>query len=299
MSNHSRVVLGLPAYNQSEHLDEAVQTLLAQRYADFAIIAIDDHSDDRTHERLLHYADLDDRFIHVTRNSRRLGMVANFNRTLRVARELRPGAEFFAWVSDHDIWHPYWLESLVAELEADARVVLAYPSYLKVSDEGKPLGTGGWRFHTSGISDPRGRLRTVMRQMSAGNMIYGLFRIAALRRVGGQHRVLLPDRMLIVEISLLGRFRQVPEMFWYRRHRRGRFSIERQRQSLFGPRRPLWAWLPWSLTHPFVLAWSFGVRGTGRPDIDRIAGWTLALESIVIGVAEQLSQLRRGLRQRR
>ena len=91
MSTDPRVVLGLPAYNQSEHLDEAVQTLLAQRYADFAIIAIDDHSDDGTHERLLHYADLDDRLIHVSRNSRRLGMVANFNRTLRVARELRPG----------------------------------------------------------------------------------------------------------------------------------------------------------------------------------------------------------------
>jgi glycosyltransferase involved in cell wall biosynthesis len=294
-----QVVLGLPAYNQRQHLDEALQTLLAQRYANFAIVAIDDHSEDGTHERLVHYAELDERLIHVSRNSRRLGMIGNFNRTLRVARELRPEAEFFAWVSDHDIWHPYWLESLVAELEADTGAVLVYPSYLKVSDDGKPLGRGGWRFHTSGLSDRRLRLRTVIRQMSAGNMIYGLFRVAALCRIGGQHRTLLPDRLLIAEASLLGRFRQVPEMLWYRRHRRGRFSIERQRQSLFGSRRPPWIWLPWSLTHPFVLAWFLGVRGIDRPDIGRIAGWTFALEITVLGVAEQLSQIRRRLRKRR
>jgi glycosyltransferase involved in cell wall biosynthesis len=299
MSIDPRVVLGLPAYNQSEHLDEALQTLLAQRYANFAIVAIDDHSGDGTHELLVHYAELDERLIHVSRNSRRLGMIGNFNRTLRVARELRPEAEFFAWVSDHDIWHPYWLESLVAELEADTGTVLVYPIYLKVSDDGKPLGTGGWRFNTSGLSDRRRRLRTVTRQMSAGNMIYGLFRVAALSRIGGQHRTLLPDRLLIAEASLLGRFRQIPEMLWYRRHRRGRFSIERQRQSLFGSRRPPWTWLPWSLTHPFVLAWSLGVRGTGRPDIGRIAGWTFALESAILGVTEQLSQTRRWLRKRR
>lgn len=299
MSIGPRVVLGLPAYNQSQHLDEALQTLLAQRYANFAIVAIDDHSDDRTHERLVHYAKLDERLIHVSRNARRLGMVGNFNRTLQVARELRPEAEFFAWVSDHDIWHPYWLEALVAELEADTGAVLAYPSYLKVSENGKPMGHGGWHFHTSDLSDRRRRLRTVMRQMSAGNMIYGLFRAGALRRIGGQHRTLLPDRLLITEASLLGRFRQVPEMLWYRRHRRGRFSIERQRQSLFGSRRPPWAWLPWSLTHPFVLAWALGVRGTGHPTISRVAGWTFALESVVFGVAEQVHQTRRGLRKGR
>lgn len=298
MNAGPRVVLGLPAYNQSQYLDEALQTLLAQRYTNFAIVAIDDHSEDQTYERLVHYAKLDERLIHVSRNATRLGMVGNFNRTLQVAGALRPEAEFFAWVSDHDIWHPYWLEALVTELEADPGAVLVYPSYLKVSDDGKPLGPGGWRFDISDISDRRRRLRTVMREMSAGNMIYGLFRGAALRSVGGQHRTLLPDRLLITQVSLLGRFRQVPEMLWYRRHRRGRFSIKRQRQSLFGPRRPPWAWLPWSLTHPFVLAWALGVRGMGYPAFGRIAGWAFALESAVLGVAEQVSQTRRGLAKR-
>ena len=280
-------------YNGELYISQAIESLLAQTYTNFELIICDNASTDSTVALCQKFARQDDR-VTVIESHRNRGQVANFLKAFDAGK-----GKYFAWAGDHDIWHPYWLESLVAELEADARVVLAYPIYLKVSDEGKPLGTGGWRFHTSDISDRRGRLRTVMRQMSAGNMIYGLFRMVALRRVGGQHRILLPDRMLIAEVSLLGRFRQVPQMFWYRRHRRGRFSIERQRQSLFGPRRPLWAWLPWSLTHPFVLAWSFGVRGTGRPDIGRIAGWTLALESIVIGVAEQLSQLRRGLRQRR
>lgn len=298
MSARPRVVLGLPAYNHIQHIDEALETLLGQRYGDYAIVAVDDHSEDGTYDRLVHYARRDSRLIHVSQNPHRLGMIGNFNRTLTLARALRPDAEFFAWVSDHDIWHPYWLESLIAELEADPLAVLAYPIYLKVSEQGKPLGIGGWRFETSRSFDRRQRFRTVMRSMSPGNMIYGLFRVATLQKAGGQRRTLLPDRLLIAETSLYGRFRQVPEILWYRRHRRGRFSIERQRGSLFGPQRPSWARVPWSLTHPCALFWSLGVRGAGCPEIGRMAGWTYAVESLVIGLFLHLSQSWRRFRKR-
>ncbi len=298
MTAKPRVVLGLAAYNHVDHIDEALQALLSQRYTDFAIVAVDDQSEDGTYDRLEHYARRDDRLIHVSGNPQRLGMIGNFNRILALAEELVPGAEFFAWVSDHDIWHPYWLESLVEELESDPLAVLAYPIHMKVSDRGEPLGVGGWRFETSRVSDRRRRFRRVMWEMSAGNMIYGLFRLEALRKTGGKRRTLLPDRLLIAEMSLYGRFRQVPEFLWYRRHYRGLFSVERQRRSLFGPRRPLWSWVPWWLMHPFVMAWSLGVRAEGLPKVGRLSGWAHAAECLVLGLSVHLNRGYRRLRKR-
>ncbi len=44
-----------------------------------------------------------------------------------LAHERHPEAEYFAWTSDHDLWHPCWLERLVETLDAHADVVLGYP----------------------------------------------------------------------------------------------------------------------------------------------------------------------------
>ena len=48
--------------------------------------------------------------------------------------------------------------------------------------------------------------------MSAGNMVYGLYRINALERAGVYRHVLVPDRLLFTELALYGQFRQVPQV---------------------------------------------------------------------------------------
>ena len=56
-----------------------------------------------------------------------------------------------------------------------------------------------------------------IRRMRAGNMVYGLYRVeplAASRRVS---TIVMPDRLLIAELSLHGQFKQVPEVLWFRR----------------------------------------------------------------------------------
>jgi hypothetical protein len=49
--------------------------------------------------------------------------------------------------------------------------------------------------------------------------------------------VLLPDRQLLSALSLLGEFRQVPDVLWYR-EASGPFSHARQRQMFFPGRAP-------------------------------------------------------------
>src|SRR3712207_8260416 len=64
-------------------------------------------------------------FRSVVVNERRLGMLGNTNRALTLARERFPGAELWALGSDHDLWHPRWLATLVALLDAHPGAVLA------------------------------------------------------------------------------------------------------------------------------------------------------------------------------
>src|SRR3712207_5860959 len=101
--------------------------------------------------------------------------------------------------------------------------------------------------------------------MVPGHVLYGLHRIAPLQRVGTYRPVLVPDRLMLSELSLLGEFVQVREVLWRRRFV-GLADLERQRRAFFLDGAPRYARLPWWLVHSSVFAWQYGVRGGGRPE---------------------------------
>jgi len=107
--------------------------------------------------------------------------------------------------------------------------------------------------------------------IGAGDMVYGLMRLDALTRAGVFRPVLRPDRLLIAELALYGRFRQVPEVLWFRRESIGT-SVDRQRHSLLlAGEEPKWFGAPPWLQHAIVL-WTEYARPTPRPlDISRAA----------------------------
>lgn len=244
-------VFGVPLYSWSEYLEPALASLRDQTLRDVAFILVDDGGDPRVEALCRRWADADER-VTLVRNPRRLGMVGNWRRTFELGRELHPYAEWFAWGSDHDEWHPRWLERLLEGTAGDLTPVLVYPS----SVEHGPAGTTarGWRFDTAGEQDPVRRLTAVCRGGAAGDMVYGLFRAEAMERAGIFRPVLLPDRLLLAELSVRGTFVQVPRYLWYRR-RGGPATIARQRSMLFPPGRPPWhAHLPWALAHVAVFS---------------------------------------------
>jgi hypothetical protein len=266
----------MPTYNGEQHLRQALESLLLQTHPDFAIVMVDDGSTDASPDIAAEYAQLDARLRFERSDGSRLGMTRNWARAYRRARELHPQARYFAWVSDHDVWHPRWLAALVAALEADARAVLAYPLNVGISDENVVIREP-WTFHTDGVDDARERLIRSARGMVAGNMVYGLFRADLPGRFGDFRSVLLPDRLLLAECALLGTFVQVPEILWLRRYSAGKAaSRARQRQSFFPDGAPFWSHAPWPWQHTLPFAVDVAVRGTARPLIGRAAGRSLA-----------------------
>jgi glycosyltransferase involved in cell wall biosynthesis len=256
------LVFGLPLYGRGEHLDEALESLLRQTRRDFAIVVTDDAGDPEARAVLDSYTDGRVRYF---ANERRLGLVGNWRRSFEVARREFPAAQFFAWASDHDAWHPFWVERVIGLLEAEPKAVMAFPSSFRMDAAGVTVRTKNWRFDTAGAGDAAARLRGAVAGMSAGNMVYGAYRVDALERAGVFRYALLPDRLLLTELSLQGDLRQVPQHLFFRRVT-GTPSIERQRASFWPDGAPRWSRLPWAWQHVAILGVVLA-RGGGPPGI--------------------------------
>ena len=268
-----RVSVLVPAHQHVAYLTRALGSLLDQDEERWEAVVLDDGSSDGTAEVAERYAARDPRVV-FERNGSRLGMLHNTRRAFFRARERCPGAEYFAFASDHDVWEPEWLSSLVGALDGSPGAVLAYPRSVRISETGEEVRRP-WSFDTSGVSDRRERMRAAFGGMVAGDMLYGLHRVDALERVGTYRPVLVPDRLMLSELSLLGEFVQVPEVLWRRRFV-GRAALDRQRRAFFLDSVPAYARLPWWAVHSAVFAWLYAVRGEGRPEVGRAEGAVLA-----------------------
>jgi glycosyltransferase involved in cell wall biosynthesis len=290
-------VFGLPVHNAESHLAESLESLLDQTRRDFAIVVVDDCSTDRTSEIALSYVQLDPRVVY-ERNERQLGLVLNWRRAFERAGERFPSARYFAWASDHDVWHARWLEALAAELDAHPQAVLAYPFFVRIDDAGAEYPTREQHFDTSGVAEPGERARRVARGLTtAGELIYGLVRRDALERCGPFPLVVLPDRLHLLRLAVEGEFRQVPRRLWYRRYRAGvAASNRRQRRSSFRDGVPLSAYAPWWVAHPQLLSRSL----VGHPERRRLARAAL-VDSLLHAYErrrERVGRRRRWLRRR-
>jgi glycosyltransferase involved in cell wall biosynthesis len=244
-SGPPRVSIGLPVYNGERYLRSALDSLLEQSFTDLELIISDNASTDATPEICQEYARRDQR-ITVLRNGSNQGMVHNFRKVFEESR-----GEYFMWASDHDLWHPKWLETHVQVLQECPDVVLAYPLVVAIDSQGEELVKDPRRFDTSGMGTGERVRAACTRMKGAGNMVYGLFRAEALARTSVYPSFITPDRLLLLELSMHGAFRQVPRYLWFRRYLDGGPNLEgirddyleivrRQRERLFQEGRTPW-----------------------------------------------------------
>ena len=127
-----KICLGMPLYNQTDFLIEALQSLLGQAYRDFRLIITDDSTETRPGQIAKEFASSDNRISYIKNNSRK-GMIDNWKACFDYAGDV----DYFAWVSDHDVWHPEWLESLVSIMLESSNIVLTYPKAAYITPEGR------------------------------------------------------------------------------------------------------------------------------------------------------------------
>lgn len=119
----------MPAYNAAPYLRAAVESILAQTFGDFELIAVDDASTDETWEILQQYAQADTR-VKAMRNAANAKIAKTLNRGIEAA------AGRYVVRMDADDWsYPDRLEKQFAFMESRPDVVLS-GGCVEICDEG-------------------------------------------------------------------------------------------------------------------------------------------------------------------
>jgi len=263
------VVLAMPVHNSAPYLPEALGTILAQEGSPIAVVAFDDCSTDESPAILTSVAREDERLL-VQLSSERLGIPRAWNRAMSLALSGAPRARYVAWAGDHDRWPRGWLSSLVGTLDACPEAALGLALTRKIDVRGETIREGERRLDTRGIASPIERVRATVRQMAAGDQIYGLFRREALERVLPLPHILLYDRVLLAAVAIEGAVVQVDEPLWERRSfgQSIAASLDRERETFWPEGPPWWARLPPVVQAGVVLAWRAALGRLG-PDLAR------------------------------
>jgi glycosyltransferase involved in cell wall biosynthesis len=221
------VSIGLPVFNGERYLSRALDSLTAQDFEDFELIISDNASTDGTAEICQDYAGRDRR-IKVHRNERNIGAVGNFNRTLQLS-----SGEYFKWAAHDDWCAPEFLSRCVEALGEDPSLILCFTAMGVADADGKVFRVQQEDLEGAASAHARTRFHTVLWSLvDCTSPVFGLMRLRTLRSNG----VLLPnapelDRILIGELSLLGRIRQLPDVLFFHHGPPGH------------PQRDQWTWM--------------------------------------------------------
>ena len=234
MSDQPTVSLGMPVYNGENFLAATLDSLLAQTYGDFELILCDNASTDGTAAIGRAYA-ARDRRVRYLRNERNIGASANYNLSFDLAR-----GRYFKWAAHDDLCAPAFLERCVEALERDPEVVLAYTQARAIDSAGDTVKVYPGKRH---FGDPQARVRFYEFVLDPHPVVavFGVMRrevLAQTRLIGGYTG---SDRPLLSELSLLGKFYEVPEqLFFYRFHEAqswGGNKSQQAQQAWYDPRR--------------------------------------------------------------
>src|SRR5690606_30526869 len=124
------VSICIPTYNRPEALARVVESMLAQTYSPIEIIVTDDGDSEKTRAALGPLLEK----IRYEANEKRLGLYANWNRAIELAR-----GELVASYHDHDYYAPTVVERSVELFRKSARVGIVHVATAMVWEDGRRL----------------------------------------------------------------------------------------------------------------------------------------------------------------
>jgi len=229
------VSIGIPVYNGEDHLAEALEAVLAQTFDDFEVIISDNGSFDRTPEIARAYARRDRRIIY-HRSEQNRGAAWNFNLVFKRAR-----GKYFKWLAHDDVLDPGYLQHCVAAMESYPEdVVLIFPRRRFIDSASRIVRKCTYQpqraISENGCPFREIRFRELISLDNAffPAIVFGLMRTKMLRQtrlIGGY---IASDMVLLTEICLRGRVRQLQEYLCNQRvHRRDswRANLNRKQEA--------------------------------------------------------------------
>ena len=241
MIENPKISVGIPVWNGSDYLREAIDSILGQTMGDFELLIQDNDSTDETEEICRSYEKLDNRVSYV-RNETNVGAPINYNLVFERAR-----APYFKWAAHDDTIAPRFLELTYDALERNPGSVVAAGRTVLINDDGSLVEYDEARkFYVTrqgspvGIQDPNDRARgdavagrfwdILVRTMRTFE-IFGLMRTSALKQSVLHENYYGSDKPLLAQMALLGKFEFIDEDLMYRRCHSAQSSLLSTKQK--------------------------------------------------------------------
>lgn len=138
--NNPKISVLIPTYNYGRYLAQLLESILTQTFKDFEVLVIDDCSSDETDNVMRRLAASDSR-IRYKRNPSNIGMVPNWNLSLKEAR-----GEYIKFLFGDDfLVSPQALELLAGALDANPAVSLVGSARRIVDEQSRTKDL--WEFY--------------------------------------------------------------------------------------------------------------------------------------------------------
>lgn len=134
-SSRPKVTVYIPCHHYGRYLRQAVESVLAQSYADWELIIVDDGSKDETAEIASRFEKAHPERIRVIRQAVSRGLQFSANAALEAAR-----GEYLLRLDADDFLDENALLVLASYLDRHPETALVYPNYIYVDEAGSPLG---------------------------------------------------------------------------------------------------------------------------------------------------------------
>lgn len=129
-----RVSMVMPVHNGARWLSDAIASVLAQDYADFELILVDDASSDESPAIMADAAARDTR-VRLVRLDTNIGLPAALNTGFAAAR-----GELHSWTSDDNLLRPQMLRRLVETLDARPDADIVHADFTLIDENGAETG---------------------------------------------------------------------------------------------------------------------------------------------------------------
>jgi glycosyltransferase involved in cell wall biosynthesis len=207
------VSIGLPVRNGEQHVGEAVRSALDQEHARLELVISDNASDDGTEEICRQFAGSDVR-IRYYRQTQDIGLIANFNAVLHLAR-----GTYFKWMGDDDHLAPTYVSRCVEVLDADPTLILVTTQQAHVGPDGT-VESASYEGHRMRSTRPVERFTEMLRLLNESRLlldpIYGMTRQALAARIP-RPVMLFEDQIFAARLALAGPFGHLNEVLSCRR----------------------------------------------------------------------------------
>jgi glycosyltransferase involved in cell wall biosynthesis len=276
------VSIGLPVYNGSQYICQALDSLLAQTHIELEIIISDNASTDETRKLCTEYAQKDAR-IRYYRHPENMGAIWNYNHVF----ELSSG-EFFMWASCDDYWDSNYTETCLQALAVSPRIIIAGTICLGICPD-----TGKVRLVDDGITTVglpaierfKKYKSTVHSGRHIGGIFYGLYRRRELEKVMPIKKLIAADHFLIADLSLSGEFVTVQKALFFKRWGGLSSDIKKSAAAIGVKNR-------FSIKAPYLIREYFMQRIISRsPNLSRVGKMRLAVWSACNYFTENLLKL--------